>query len=284
MAEEEPTPKTGPGRKVPLRVLVLGLPRTSTTSLISALRQLGYNPYTMRSLMENPSNIPVWQEAVNSTQYASGLPLTINDILSDYDSVADLPGCMFAQQLIEAYPDAKVILTTRRYEDWEKSMQESIWVLFTWRLFEICRILGVSRMAPLIRLLHSLFGMHNGNQYGGYETRRAYEAHNERVRESVGSERLLEIDVDGGSGWGELCGFLGVERPKDVEYPRFKEDMAMRAGLEQTWFSMVRYLVLMVVLPGVVLIAGGLLYLYADDLRSARDQWVIAPLKDYLNS
>lgn len=283
MTEQNPTPKDGSTRNLPMRVLVLGLPRTNTSSLISALRTLGYNPYTMRSLVTDPTHIPVWQEAVNSTQYASGLPLTINDILTDYDAIADLPGCMFAEQLISAYPGAKVILTTRRYQEWEKSMQESIWVLFTWRLFELCRLTGLSKMAPLIRLLHSLFGVHNGNQYGGYETRRAYERHNERVRELVARERLLEIDADDESGWGELCGFLGEERP-EVEYPRLKEDTAMRAGLEQTWLSMVRYLVLMVVLPGVVMVIGAVLYMYTDDLRGVRDQWILDPLKQYLDA
>ncbi|KAF9693226.1 hypothetical protein EKO04_008722 [Ascochyta lentis] len=283
MADEPLIPKDEPSRNLPMRVLVLGLPRTDTASLISALRTLGYNPYTMRSLVTDPTHMPVWQEAVNSTQHASGLPLTINDILTDYDAIADLPGCMFAEQLITAYPRAKVILTTRQYHKWEKSMQESIWVLFTWRLFDLCRITGLSKMAPLIRLLHSLFGVHNGNEYGGYETRRAYEKHNERVRELVTRERLLEIDAEDESGWDELCGFLGEERP-EVEYPRLKEETAMRAGLEQTWFSMMRYLVLMILLPGAGLIVGAVLYTYADDLIAARDQWVFAPVKEYLNS
>jgi hypothetical protein len=270
-------------RKVSMRILVLGLPRTNTSSVISAIRSLGYNPYTMRSLVTSPSDIPVWQDAVNSTEYAPGLPLSIDRILSDYDAVADLPGCMFAEQLATAYPDAKVILTTRRYEDWEKSMRESIWVLLTWRLFALCRMLGVSQLAPLTRLLHSLFRVHNGNSYGGIESRRAYEKHYERVRELVGRERLLEIDADGESGWNELCRFLGREKP-NVEYPRLQEDTAMRTGLEQTWWGMVRYLVLMIILPGVVLVAGTLFYFYVDDLRLARDQWILDPLKQYLDA
>lgn len=266
-----------------MRVLILGLPRTNTSSLVSALRTLGYNPYTMRSLLTSPSHIPVWREAVDSTQHSPGLPVTINDILANYDAIADLPGCMFASQLISAYPDARVILTTRRYEDWERSMQGSIWVLFTWRLFELCRVLGVSQMAPLMRLLHALFEVHNGNQYGGPEAREKYEEHNRRVRETVARYRLLEIDADDESGWDELCRFLGKGRP-GVEYPRVQEDTAMKAGLEAAWWGMVRYLALMVVLPGVVFIIGALLYFYADDLRMARDQWIFAPLKEYLDS
>ncbi|KAF1927062.1 uncharacterized protein M421DRAFT_66510 [Didymella exigua CBS 183.55] len=283
MTEKTFSPKATPGGKIPMRVLVLGLPRTNTTSLVSALRTLGYSPYTMRTLVTTPSHIKIWREAVASTQRASGLPLSINDILTSHDAIADLPGCMFAPQLIEAYPSAKVILTTRRYEEWQRSMRESLWVLFTWRLFEVCRLTGLSPLAPLIRLLHALFGVHNGNQYEGNETRRAFETHNEKVRALVSRERLLEIDAEDECEWNELCGFLGVERPEGVEYPRLKEETAMRAGLEQTWWSMVRYLCLMVVLPGIVLVAGGSLYLYMDDLRSARDFYVITPLKEYLD-
>ncbi|KAJ8112426.1 hypothetical protein OPT61_g5200 [Boeremia exigua] len=283
MAEQDPISKSIPGRRIPMRVLVLGLPRTNTASLISALRRLDYNPYTMRSLVTNPDHIPAWQKAANSTQRAPGLPLPINDILSDYDALADLPGCILAPQLIAAYPDAKVILTTRRYETWERSMQESIWVLFTWRLFELCRVLGVSQMAPLIRLLHTLFGVHNGNQYGGNATRRAYEAHNEKVRELVSRDKLLEIDAEDESGWNELCVFLGREKPEGVEYPRLKEDTAMRAGLEQTWYSMVRYLLSMVLFQGLVLVGVALAYAYADNLRDIRDQLILKPLREYLD-
>ncbi|KAJ4317629.1 hypothetical protein N0V94_004853 [Neodidymelliopsis sp. IMI 364377] len=275
--------ETSDARKVPMRVLVLGLPRTNTSSLISALRTLGYNPYTMRSLVTHPTDIPVWQEAANSTRFAPGLPLTINDVLSEHDAVADLPGCMFAEQLIKAYPDAKVILTTRTYADWEKSMRESIWVLFTWRLFMVCRVLGLSQMAPLMRLLHVLFQMHNGSSYGGYEARRAYEQHCEKVRELVAREQLLEIDANDESGWNELCAFLGREKP-DTEYPRLQEDTAMRAGLEAAWWGMVKYMTMMVVLMGGVLAISAFFYLYVNELRVVRDQWVLRPLREYLDA
>jgi hypothetical protein len=84
-----------------MRVLVLGLPRTNTTSLTSALRTLGYNPYTMRHLATNPSHIQAWHSAVSSP----ALPAPIASILSSHDAIADLPGCMFAPALIAAYSD-----------------------------------------------------------------------------------------------------------------------------------------------------------------------------------
>jgi hypothetical protein len=265
-----------------MRVLVLGLPRTNTTSLTSALRTLGYKPYTMRHLATNPSHIEAWQSAVSSTAHTTNLPLPIKDILSSHDAIADLPGCMFAPQLVAAYPNAKVILTTRRYEAWQKSMQDSIWVLLTWRLFQVSRITGLSELAPLIRLLHALFLRHNGCQFDSPETRESYERHNELIRELVPRDRLLEIDAEDDVGWREVCGFLGVEQP-DRAYPRLKEDAGMRKGLEKTWMKMLEYVVMMVVLLGLVVVGFVALYVYSDELRSARDVYVLRPMKEYLD-
>lgn len=286
-----------------IRVLLLGLPRT-TSSLITALRTLGYNPYTMRTLATTPSHIAIWESAVKtistqqqqqqphqqsqpqSTQSTPPLPPFIPSILSGHDSIADLPGCLLAPQLIAAYPSAKVILTTRRYPAWEADMQQSLWVLFSWRLFTLCRLTGLGQMAPLMGLLHGLFGMHNGNVYGGEEARAAFEEHNRVVREMVPKERLLEVDVDGDEGevgWDGLCAFLEVERPKEgTPFPRFKEDKAMRRGLEAAWVSMVWYLVFMVVLQGVVVVGGLVVWLYAGELLGWGDGYVVGPLKAYM--
>ena len=105
---------------------------------------MGYTPHQMRDVLSKPSELGLWQEAINTTLLPSqdrpsnqrslppyGKP-EFDKLLADYDVVMDLPGCVFAKELVEAYPLAKVILTMRRYEDWEKSMSESIWCLDTW--------------------------------------------------------------------------------------------------------------------------------------------------------
>jgi hypothetical protein len=279
--KEEPLPP----KDAQMKVLLLGLPLTNTASLTTALRHLGHNPYTTRHLASSPSHMDIWTAAIPSTTHtATTLPLAVSNILSAHDSVADLPACMFAPQLIAAYPEAKVILTTREYGDWERAMQDSVWLLFTWRLFQLVRVTGLSQMAPLIRLFHRLFGMHNGNVYGGPEARRAAEAHNARVRALVPRERLLEIDAGEEVGWERLCGFLGEERPEGVRFPRVKEEGAMRRGLEGTWSAMVRYLVLMLGLNGVVIALSIAAWVYADELRGVRDVWVLGPVKEYLQN
>ncbi|KAF2849703.1 hypothetical protein T440DRAFT_469115 [Plenodomus tracheiphilus IPT5] len=109
-------------QKRPMRVLVLGMCRLRTTSISSALRKLGYTPHQMRDILIKPSELSLWQEAINvtflppqdrPTKQRNQPPYTLTDfdkLPSEYDAVIDLPGCIFAKELIQAYPKAKVIL------------------------------------------------------------------------------------------------------------------------------------------------------------------------------
>jgi hypothetical protein len=279
-------------RQKPMRILVLGMPRTGTSSLCLALRKMGYTPHQMRDILSKPSELALWQEAIDVTLLPSasrpknmppyGLP-EFDKLLADYDVVMDLPGCVFAKELVDAYPDAKVILTKRRYEDWEKSMGESIWCLDTWRLFTLCRQLGITQLAPLMRLVHSVFRVHSNNAYGGPKAKQAFEKHYDTVRSSISSNRLLELDMDDEDvGWEPLCRFLDKPVPKEP-FPRLNEEQAMRSGLEKTWWGMVQYFVLMILLPGAVVVGAYVLYTYADDLRGVRDQWLLVA-KTYLET
>lgn len=246
-------------RKLPMRVLVLGLCRTGTSSIIAALRKLGYTPHQMREVLANPSQIPLWQEAIDLTLVPASqrprnerrrLPFgrdEFDKLLGEYDAVTDVPAAVLWKQLIEAYPEAKVILTNRPYDEWERSMQNSIFKMFTYRLFYWARVTGISRWAPVLRLLHTVFYVHNGSYYGGPKAKKAYEQHYENVRAAVPADRLLELGPE--QGWDPLCEFLGKKKPKET-YPLMKENETMTTQLEKSWQGMMKYLMLMVFMPG----------------------------------
>ncbi|KAF2731531.1 hypothetical protein EJ04DRAFT_367669 [Polyplosphaeria fusca] len=267
-------------RKVPMRVLALGLPNTGQISL--ALRKLGYDPFSMPRVLSTPSLIPLCQEAVDLTllhKSPTKPPYTRSDfdkLLGDHDAVAQLPTCMFARELVDAYPDAQVILTTVPYDEWERGMRDGIWCLLTWRLFVVFRVLGLSKTAPLMRLVHALFAFHNGNAYGGAEAQVAYRKHNDMVRDLVPVDRFLEMGPE--DGWEKLCAFLGKEVPK-AEFPRVDEAKGMRAGLERTWWAMLRYMVEMILLPGVVCVLTLLWWWGQDEAWAWVDREVFGRLR-----
>lgn len=281
-------------RKKPMRVLVLGMCRTGTTSVSVALRKLGYTPHQMRDVLIKPKELALWQEAINTTlldpedrpaKQQNSAPYgkpEFDKLLADHDAVMDLPGCIFAKELVEAYPEAKVILTKRKYEDWEQSMQESIWCLDTWDLFAFCRVFRIGKLVPLMQLVYTVFKVHNGNNYGGPEAKIAYEKHYDTVRSLVPESRLLEIDTDADLTWEPFCEFLGHQVPKE-QYPKLVEDKAMRNNLENAWYAMVQYVMIMILLPGTLLVGAILLYNYMDDLYTFRDEYILGPLKSYMD-
>jgi hypothetical protein len=271
-----------------MRILVLGMPRTGTTSISTALRKLGYTPHNMREVLVKPSELPLWQEAVNVTL----LPVSerpakqrnmppygreeFDKLLGEYDVVTDLPGVAFSKELIEAYPDASVILTTREYSEWETSMQNSIWQLFTWRLFAVCRVLGLSQLAPLMKLLHPIFGAHNGNRYGGQEARDAYEKHYSTIRTLVPKEKSLEFGQD--DAWEKLCAFLHRDVPRE-KFPHLEESKGIETLMVKVWWGMVQYFLLMILLPGAVTVAAIVLWYWQEPIWGYFEGEVLGSLK-----
>ena len=50
-----------------------------------------------------------------------------DEVFGDYQATVDWPGGYFWQELMDFYPDAKVLLSVRDPEKWEPSFRETIW-------------------------------------------------------------------------------------------------------------------------------------------------------------
>ena len=123
--------------------------------------------------------------------------------------MSDIPAALFPDELITAYPNAKIILTTRDEEKWFQSMKATIWHLHESR-----------RAASAAGVPFRLLNLEHEHVWGGDPDklgRVKYREHNERVREISPKDRFLEYQVQ--QGWGPLCEFLGKSVPK-VDFPR----------------------------------------------------------------
>ncbi|EFQ97711.1 hypothetical protein MGYG_00751 [Nannizzia gypsea CBS 118893] len=193
-------------------VLCLGMCRTRTSSLMAALSALGYTPIHMSTIIEDTRQKTLWIEGIENTfiNKETGRPYgraEFDVLLRGYDVTLDVPCAIFGEQLMAAYPEAKVILTTRPAGKWIASMQKTVWQFITWSSFRMLRYLEPEFIGTFHRLLELIFLVHNGNHYGGEEAEQAYHAHNKRIRELAGPERLLELsppfDIE------KLSAFLG---------------------------------------------------------------------------
>ncbi|MCJ1456574.1 hypothetical protein MMC28_006935 [Mycoblastus sanguinarius] len=117
-------------RVVPLKVIVLGMPRTGTQSIRVALKRLGFeDTYHMDCLFENPPDIDLWHQAFMAKFRGQGKLFEKEDwdqLLGHCQAVCDLPTSAFIPELLACYPDAKVILTPRDTDSWYVSCQRTI--------------------------------------------------------------------------------------------------------------------------------------------------------------
>src|SRR5215472_8003485 len=104
-----------------MKVIGAGLPRTGTLSQKVALEMLGLSPcHHMVSVFANLPEIRLWRQAMEGELPAA-------EILKDHPACVDWPGSYHYVELMEAFPDAKVLLSARDGEAWAKSMRSTIY-------------------------------------------------------------------------------------------------------------------------------------------------------------
>lgn len=127
---------------------------------------------------------------------------------------------MFVNELTNAYPSAKVILTTRDPEKWINSIQKTVVPLVESPLWCVIGYFDPVRTGPLLRYVDLAWGGWCGMNFSRETLRRRFAEHNEHVRRVVPKENLLEFQV--AQGWKLLCEFLQVEVPEG-DFPHLNE-------------------------------------------------------------
>jgi hypothetical protein len=69
----------------------------------------------------------------------------LQDIFSGYVALTDNPGAMFVEELVQAFPDAKVIATIRDADSWWESIKEVEKALVPWWLPRLWSIMPTLR-------------------------------------------------------------------------------------------------------------------------------------------
>jgi Sulfotransferase domain len=187
-----------------LRVIGAGLGRTGTNSLKVALEQLlGGRCFHMLELFERPSDTAVWHRAVR------GEPVDWDALFVDFTATVDWPACAFWSELHGAYPDAVVLLSTRRSaQEWWQSMESTI-------LANLRQPVPpndperAERRTMLLELLDTRFTRGWSDRSAAIA---AYESHNEAVRRAVAPGQLLEWCP--GDDWEPICAALDVLIPR----------------------------------------------------------------------
>lgn len=177
-----------------MQILGAGLSKTGTTSLAHALSTLGYETIhcdgeRLNHVIFGVANAPNFR------------------VYDDVDAVTDLPTAYFYRELIDAYPNLRVILTVRPEDDWWRSVEHH----FNRRFPVADRTEDEFRW----RLRSLAYGSPMAQEF---LFRKRYREHNEGVVAQVVPDHLLVMDITRGDGWETLCGFLDQPIP-NVEFP-----------------------------------------------------------------
>lgn len=223
-------------KKPAFQVIACGLPRTGTTTIGRALSILlsgpvfdggsdsfSGSPQRQRQLLSLASHCPVRTPADR---------ILVLDLLRQFIegrvASTDQPGCYFIEELLELYPNAKVICTTREKESWWASY------VALWSSIDELYNLPLLWLSPSLRRfcifsfefwrrVPQAVGMKNGNAPAWPMTNHEelYDCHAEYVKRVVPEKQLHYFDVR--DGWEPLCKILGADIPNEPfphEFPR----------------------------------------------------------------
>jgi Sulfotransferase domain len=198
-----------------MKLLGAGLPRTATTTQMIALEMLGLPCYHMRDMMSDlETSVPQWRRAFEGQG-------DWDEIFAGKESTVDWPAAYHYAELMDVYPDAKVLLSVRDADSWVRSMGNTIsqiWYGDT-LMHHLARAqyhVDPNYKAWIDLLTEMNFGEERGVWAGtngeAGPMAEAMERWNREVQETVPADRLLVWNPK--EGWEPLCEFLELPVPE----------------------------------------------------------------------
>merc|ERR1711971_879474 len=238
-----------PPRDESMLVIGAGLGRTGTLSTRSALEHLLGHPcyHGAVPVAERPEHAIPWINIFTSGKLE---PEMATELLEGYSAGVDFTIFTWYKQLMEIYPDAKVLLTVRDPERWFASMTVLHTVFGTliqqpYAGFMTAMGLGhftkYSQEVLMAPNAPDILGRVNRAMPSGKEEAvEVFNSHVAEVKAHVPANRLLVFDVR--DGWAPLCEFLKRPVP-DIPFPNVNDTAMMKLS-----FNIIRIVCWLVVL------------------------------------
>lgn len=188
----------------PMRVLCLGLSRSGTDSLRTALLILGfrdvYHGFTITAYQREDCAfwVPLLRRKITdvSTELRN---VDFDSVLGACDAVTDGPANAFGPELLQYYPDAQVVLNRRRNTDaWHASMRATCLQVFSWPMWVLSWFdIGLCWLWWNFKLVMSGYYGYNFEHNG----KRIAEEHYERLERILREQGRQWLDWGVEDGW-----------------------------------------------------------------------------------
>ena len=147
-------------------------------------------------------------------------PVHWDDVFDGFQATVDWPACVFWRELMDAYPDAKVLLSVRDPDKWFESFHDTIFRVISQVMADPELMANdPTQMGAMARevVVNRSFGGTLGTKD---DMIAAFERHNAAVQAAAPANRLLVYQVS--EGWDPLCQFLNVPVP-DEPFPNVND-------------------------------------------------------------
>ena len=231
-----------------MKVICAGWGRTGTRSLKYALQTLLKAPsYHMQNILLNKKDAKLWHNIISKKKNVNW-----DDIYNGYGACLDFPSCNYYKELMEEYPDAKVILTVRDADSWMKSwnaLNREILDSITFKFFS--KIPGTSFYIQ--KKIHNETILGPNGMFKGHKTEEAIKSEfikwNKSVIDYVPKERLLVYEIK--DGWEPLCNFLNLPVP---DMPFFHKNKTENMGHMSRFIGSMFVISILLILTAIICI------------------------------
>ncbi|KAH8904171.1 hypothetical protein BR93DRAFT_930780 [Coniochaeta sp. PMI_546] len=223
ITDSRPLPEGSRPHAPTLQAIGAGLPRAATSSLQAAFETLGYTPCLhMAHIIPHPTVSRLLLRAMREKDPAERQKM-VRQLHAGYAAVTDFPVVFFIEDLMDLYPEAKIVLNGRPNPGiWARSARASFGFCFSWRFRATGLLWTTDRIwyglnAEAVRWVRDKLGVED------IFAAESYERYYEYVRTEARKRGREVLEFKAEDGWVPLCRFLGKDVPKGKEFPRLNE-------------------------------------------------------------
>ncbi|XP_078491418.1 uncharacterized protein LOC144747508 [Ciona intestinalis] len=201
-----------------MKVIYAGYSKTGTKSITAAFHEFGYKTYDW---LENSWYLgDDWRRIIKE----GGTVEDFRRMYEGVDAIVDAPAYNFWEQILEAYPDTKIIISIREEEAWLRAMykqidsmeKDPIYVMMLLLSYSGRKYFQYTQACSLVAIGNPPSSWRWFTVKNGMNFKRLYRLHNNYVLQKAPKKQLLVYDFK--EGWGPICEFLGEKVP-DKPFP-----------------------------------------------------------------
>lgn len=209
--------------RAPIQVLGAGLPRCATSSLQVVLesQHIGLAPCMhFAHIAPNANRGDLLLAALREKDTARRQKL-LHKLFDGFLATTDFPGSILMDDLMDMYPDAKIVLNKRPGggRSWPQSMRLLSFpaspvfyaVCFLWKTDRNMRAMWYE----ILDRCQSKLGLTADELL----TEKHYDAHNAWIHAEAAKRGREVLEFEPRDGWEPLCAFLGKKAPKNEPFP-----------------------------------------------------------------